>query len=136
MYAIRSYYVIEYKHLKWGNYQLGVAYVLQQAGYNIAGCDTLFHGTVPYGAGLSSSASNEVATAITLLNLGGNDMPKLEDVAVMCQKAENEYVGMNCGIMDQFVITSYSIHYTKLYEPLPIVGTRRSGWHWTTGTHW
>jgi len=95
--------LIEYKHLKWGNYQLGVAYVLQQAGYSIAGCDTLFHGTVPYGAGLSSSASNEVATAITLLNLGGNDMPKMEDVAVMCQKAENEYVGMNCGIMDQFI---------------------------------
>lgn len=92
-----------YKHLEWGSYQLGVAYVLQQAGYNIAGCDMLYHGTVPYGAGLSSSASIEVATAIALLSLGGSDMPRMEDVARMCQKAENEYVGMNCGIMDQFI---------------------------------
>lgn len=93
----------EYKDLEWGSYQLGVAYVLQQAGYHITGCDLLYHGTVPYGAGLSSSASIEVATALTLLKLGNNDMPKKEDVAVMCQKAENEYVGMNCGIMDQFI---------------------------------
>lgn len=92
-----------YKNLERGNYQLGVAYVLQQAGYEIAGCDLLYHGTVPYGAGLSSSASIEVATALALLNLGKNVMPSLEDVAVMCQRAECEYVGMNCGIMDQFV---------------------------------
>ena len=92
-----------YKQLKWGNYQLGVAYVLQQAGYPIVGCDLYYHGTVPYGAGLSSSASIEVATAIALLSLGGVQDYSLKDVALWSQKAENEYVGMNCGIMDQFI---------------------------------
>jgi galactokinase len=93
----------DYKKLEWGNYQLGVAYTLKNAGYNIVGCDLLYHGNVPYGAGLSSSASIEVASALVFLHLGNNDMPGMEDVAVMCQKAENEYVGMNCGIMDQFI---------------------------------
>lgn len=92
-----------YKQLEWGNYQLGVAYVLQQMGFKITGCDLLYHGTVPYGSGLSSSAAIEVATALALLSLGENDVPSLEDIAVMCQRAEREYVGMNCGIMDQFI---------------------------------
>lgn len=92
-----------YKHLEWGNYQLGVAYVLEQTGYNITGCDMLYHGTVPYGSGLSSSAAIEVATALALLKLGKNDLLDLKDIAVMCQRAEREYVGMNCGIMDQFI---------------------------------
>ena len=93
----------EYKHLHWGSYQLGVAYVLQQAGYPIVGCDLYYHGTVPYGAGLSSSASIEVATALTLCALGGNNAPDMKALALLCQKAENHYVGMNCGIMDQFI---------------------------------
>lgn len=93
----------QYKQLSWGNYQLGVAYVLKQAGYDICGCDLLYHGTVPYGAGLSSSASIEVATAITIAALGGRETLDMPEIAVLCQKAENGYVGMNCGIMDQFV---------------------------------
>jgi len=93
----------DYKNLKWGNYQLGVAFVLQQAGYSIEGCDLYYHGTVPYGAGLSSSASIEVATAVTLLSLGGEKVLDYKEIALFSQKAENEYVGMNCGIMDQFI---------------------------------
>jgi galactokinase len=93
----------EYKALPWGNYQCGVAYVLQNAGYRIAGCDLLYHGTVPYGAGLSSSASIEVATAVALAKLGGREDLDMKEIALLCQKAENEYVGMNCGIMDQFI---------------------------------
>lgn len=93
----------QYKQLNWGSYQLGVAYVLMQAGYEICGCDLLYHGNVPYGAGLSSSASIEVATAITLAALGGSDKLNMPEIAVLAQKAENEYVGMNCGIMDQFI---------------------------------
>ena len=58
-----------YKYLHWGSYQCGVAYILQQEGYPIIGCDLLYHGTVPYGAGLSSSASIEVATAVALATL-------------------------------------------------------------------
>ena len=93
----------DYKNLEWGNYQAGVAYMLKEAGYNISGCDLLYHGTVPYGAGLSSSASIEVATAICLAKMGGAENPDMTQMAVLSQKAESEYVGMNCGIMDQFV---------------------------------
>ena len=93
----------DYKDLEWGNYQMGVAYMLDGAGYNIVGCDLLYHGTVPYGAGLSSSASIEVATAVCLAKLGGAEKLDMKEMAVLSQKAENEYVGMNCGIMDQFV---------------------------------
>lgn len=93
----------EYKHLHWGSYQIGVASMLHQAGYEISGCDLLYHGTVPYGAGLSSSASIEVATALALVKLGGTESPDRVQIARLCQKAENEYVGMSCGIMDQFV---------------------------------
>jgi len=93
----------EYKELEWGNYQAGVAYMLQNAGYDLVGCDLLYHGTVPYGAGLSSSASIEVATSVCLAKLGGAGNLDMKEMAVLSQKAENEYVGMNCGIMDQFV---------------------------------
>ncbi len=97
----------EYKSLKWGNYQLGVADELQKAGYKLTGCDLLYHDTVPLGAGLSSSAAIEVATAITLVSLGnafhGQDQPvDMIKMALISQKAENSYVGVNCGIMDQF----------------------------------
>lgn len=93
----------QYRRLRWGNYQCGVASVLQRAGYSVPGCDLLYHGTVPFGAGLSSSASIEVATAVALATLGGRTELDMAKIAVLCQRAENEYVGMNCGIMDQFV---------------------------------
>lgn len=97
----------EYKTLKWGNYQMGVADELQKAGYKLTGCDLLYHDTVPLGAGLSSSAAIEVATAITLVSLGntacGLSQPlDMVQMALISQKAENRYVGVNCGIMDQF----------------------------------
>jgi len=97
----------EYKSLKWGNYQLGVADELQKAGYRLTGCDLLYHDTVPPGAGLSSSAATEIATAIALVRLSnaayGMQQPvDMVRMALICQKAENNYVGVNCGIMDQF----------------------------------
>ncbi len=97
----------EYKKLKWGNYQFGVADELQKAGYKLTGCDLLYHDTVPLGAGLSSSAAIEVVTAITLVSLGNtsyglNQPMDMVQMAVISQKAENKYVGVNCGIMDQF----------------------------------
>ena len=97
----------EYKNLKWGNYQLGVADELQKAGYKLTGCDLLYHDTVPLGAGLSSSAAIEVATAITMVSLGNsahglNQPVDMIQMALISQKAENNYVGVNCGIMDQF----------------------------------
>lgn len=97
----------EYKSLKWGNYQMGVADELQKAGYKLTGCDLLYHDTVPLGAGLSSSAAIEVASAITLVALGNeayglNQSMDMVEMALISQKAENNYVGVNCGIMDQF----------------------------------
>lgn len=96
-----------YRSIKWGNYQLGVAHELQKAGYTLTGCDLLYHDTVPLGAGLSSSAAIEVATAITLISLGDPAFGKSRELdmvgmALISQKAENNYVGVNCGIMDQF----------------------------------
>lgn len=90
-----------YKHLKWGNYQAGVADEMRKAGYKLVGCDILYDCTVPFGSGLSSSAAIEVATAYALAKLGGNQIDKKE-LAVLSQKAENNYCGVNCGIMDQF----------------------------------
>lgn len=99
--------LIRYKSLKWGNYQFGVADELQKAGYKLVGCDLLYHDTVPLGAGLSSSAAIEVATAIALVSMGnmafGLDRSvDMIEIALISQKAENNYVGVNCGIMDQF----------------------------------
>lgn len=96
-----------YKHLKWGNYQIGVAYELEKLGYEIVGCDMLSHGTIPYGGGLSSSASIEVSTAILFATFSNekkglpNDIDMIE-MAKVSQRTEHTYAGVNCGIMDQF----------------------------------
>ena len=90
-----------YRDLPWGTYQAGVADELKKVGYNLVGCDILYDCTVPFGSGLSSSAAIEVATAYALAKLGGNKIDKVE-LAVLSQKAENNYCGVNCGIMDQF----------------------------------
>ena len=90
-----------YKSLKWGNYQAGVAYYLQEAGTPIVGCDLLYDCTVPFGSGLSSSAAIEVSTAVALSEYAGVQYDKVQ-LALVSQKAENKYAGVNCGIMDQF----------------------------------
>jgi galactokinase len=86
----------------WSDFIRGVAAVLQNAGYTLAGANLVIHGEVPIGAGLSSSASLEVATALALSSLSRIDVPRL-DLAKLCQKVEHEFVGTRCGIMDQFV---------------------------------
>jgi galactokinase len=80
---------------------------MQQEGFEITGCDMLYHGDIPYGAGLSSSASIEVATAFALATFSreakeDNSLIELVELAEIGQRAENEYAGVNCGIMDQF----------------------------------
>jgi galactokinase len=87
---------------KWSDYVLGVAIMLRQAGHLPHGANLLVHGEVPIGAGLSSSAAIEVATALALLSLGEAKLT-LPQIAKLCQKAENEFVGARVGIMDQFV---------------------------------
>ena len=88
---------------KWINYPLGVINEFKKRDIKITGLEMLYYGDVPNGAGLSSSASIEMVTAVAL-----NDFFKAAfstlDMVKMCQKAENEFVGMNCGIMDQFAV--------------------------------
>jgi len=86
----------------WANYPLGVAWALRQAGKRLTGANIYIAGDVPLGAGLSSSAAVEVATGFALLSQSGLAVDRLE-LAQLCQKAENEFVGARVGIMDQFV---------------------------------
>jgi galactokinase len=88
----------------WAAYVAGTAWALAERGVAVPGADLLVDGTVPRGAGLSSSASLECATAGALLALAGADLP-LRDVALLAQHAENDFVGMPCGVMDQFAST-------------------------------
>ncbi|MFC1712666.1 galactokinase [Candidatus Poribacteria bacterium] len=86
----------------WSNYPRGVARFLQEAGHNLSGMEAVFTGNVPRGAGLSSSAALEVAMAMTFEKMSGLEIDPAE-MALICQKAENQFVGVNCGIMDQFI---------------------------------
>ncbi|HXK72307.1 MAG TPA: galactokinase, partial [Clostridia bacterium] len=91
----------KYKNLKWGNYQLGVIEQLMKKGISVGGAEFIFNDLVPLGSGLSSSAAIEVVTAYAMTELYGHNIDKIE-IALICQKAEHEYVGVKCGIMDQF----------------------------------
>ncbi|MBG0859619.1 MAG: galactokinase [Bacteroidales bacterium] len=86
---------------KWINYPLGVINEFIKKGVQITGLELMFYGDVPNGAGLSSSASIEMVTAVAVNDIFRSGLDMLELVK-MSQRAENEFVGMNCGIMDQF----------------------------------
>lgn len=86
----------------WPNYLLGVVDQLRRRGYESRGFDCVFGGNVPIGAGLSSSAALEGGVLFGLTRLFDWDIPLVE-MAEIAQKAENEFVGVQCGIMDQFV---------------------------------
>ena len=85
----------------WSDYVHGVALMLQKSGVTVPGSDLVIHSNVPTGAGLSSSAALEVSVASALLSCSGKTLP-LKEVARLCQRAENEFVGARVGIMDQF----------------------------------
>ncbi len=86
----------------WSDYPRGVYIQLRRAGVNLKGVDLSINGDVPLGAGLSSSASVEVAVASALLDIAGEQM-ETKALALLCQRAENEFTGAQCGIMDQFI---------------------------------
>ena len=88
---------------KWINYPLGVINEFLKRGIKIGGLEFLYYGDVPNGAGLSSSPSIEMVTAVAMNEFFSVGFGTLELVK-MSQKAENEFVGMNCGIMDQFAV--------------------------------
>jgi galactokinase len=97
----------------WSDYVVGVAKMLLRSGQQLSGANLLIDGNVPQGAGLSSSASIEVAVGYALLDSAGSSSSankiasesKIDrtQLALLCQRAENEFVGARCGIMDQFV---------------------------------
>jgi galactokinase len=92
----------------WSDYVVGVAQKLSQRGIRLPGANVLIDGDVPQGAGLSSSASLEVASCQALLEISKQELSGPE-IARLCQSAENDFVGARCGIMDQFV----SVHGRK-----------------------
>ncbi|HEY0058186.1 MAG TPA: galactokinase [Flavisolibacter sp.] len=92
---------LEKSTLQWANYILGVVDQLLKRGHAVKGFNLVVDGNVPIGAGLSSSAAVECATAFALNELFGFDIPRMELVKI-AQKAEHEYAGVMCGIMDQF----------------------------------
>lgn len=105
-YDYDDYYETDITHLPvsdkiWTNYLLGVAYELYQLNNNIKGFDCVFGGNIPLGAGMSSSAALENALSVGLNHLFGLNISK-KDLAICGQKAEHNFVGTKCGIMDQY----------------------------------
>ena len=87
----------------WYDYPLGVINLWNEADHPISGLDMLFYGDIPISSGLSSSASIEVLTAYALSDMFGVNI-SLIDIALLCKRAENEFIGVQCGIMDQFAV--------------------------------
>jgi galactokinase len=111
---------------RWSDYPAGVLWSLREEGVAVGGFNMSLAGDVPLGAGLSSSASVEVATAMALSDHAGVKLP-LEKVATLCRRAENEYVGAKSGIMDQFAVAGCVANRAMLldcrslgYELLPL----------------
>ena len=116
----------EHGHGHWSDYPAGVIAEMRSRQLPLTGFRLALSGDVPLGAGLSSSASVEVATAVAVLQSLGTSLPPAE-IATLCRAAENDFVGGSCGIMDQFVITSGIAGHALLldcrslvYEQLPI----------------
>lgn len=110
----------------WTDYPVGVLRQLQQRNIHPPSFDLHLTGNVPFAAGLSSSASVEVASAMAMLELAKVSL-SIEDIAVLARRAENEYVDSPCGIMDQFVVTAAKAGHALLldtrsltYEHLPM----------------
>ena len=110
----------------WALYPAGVVRELHEKGYHPSGVDVLYKSTIPSGAGLSSSAAIEVAFALLWNKLGDWSIPRM-DLAQLCQQAENNYVGVACGLMDQFAslfgVADHAIYFDTRsleWEPLPL----------------
>jgi galactokinase len=87
---------------RWTDYVAGVALMIEQSGVRLSGLDVLVDSDVPQGAGLSSSAALEVSVGHAMLHAAGAPLDRVA-LAKICQRAENEFVGMRCGIMDQYI---------------------------------
>jgi galactokinase len=94
-------HIVPAPQARWSNYMRGVARVLQAEGLKLTGFDGVVHSTVPMSSGLSSSAALECATATVFEALDGWKLDPVRK-ALLCQRAENQFVGVNCGILDQY----------------------------------
>jgi galactokinase len=99
----------------WSDYPMGVVSILAGEGHKIPGFSLSIWSDVPLGSGLSSSAAIEVATALAVLSLAGASYPG-PVLARLCQRAENEFVGANCGIMDQFISANGKENHAMLLD--------------------
>ncbi len=99
----------------WIDYAQGVALELQKAGIQTRGFEGVVTSNMPLASGLSSSASLEVGVALTFLQLANVQMPASE-VALLCQRAENLFVGVNCGIMDQMAVAACAQNHALLLD--------------------
>lgn len=88
--------------LSWANYFAGIVKLMKERGIEVKGMNLAFTGNIPLGSGLSSSAALEIATAYIIKALHSVEISPIE-IVKLCQQAENEFVGVNCGIMDQFI---------------------------------
>ncbi len=100
------------QHIK---YHAGCAALWREAGHRVVGCDLLMDCTVPFGSGLSSSAAIEVSTIAALATVAGEKFDPVE-VALVAQKAEQEYAGVRCGVMDQYASANGRAGYAILLD--------------------
>ena len=106
---------------EWTDYVAGVAWAMQLDGWPLSGFNGLVHSTVPFGSGLSSSAALEMSIGVTFEALGGYQVERIQ-LAKLGQQAENQYVGMNCGILDQFSSTMGEADSTILLDCRNLAG--------------
>ncbi len=102
------------KKFQWANYVKGVIFFLRAHGVEVDGIDCTFLGSIPMGAGLSSSAALEVATAYAVLAYTGKEVDKIE-IAKAGQKAEHDFAGCSCGLLDQFS-SIFGIHHGLIHS--------------------
>ncbi len=102
------------KKYQWANYVKGVMHYLHLQGIDINSVNCTFMGSIPMGAGLSSSAALEVATAYAVLDYTGKELDKKE-IGILAQAAENNFAGCNCGLLDQFS-SIFGIHHGLLHS--------------------
>ncbi len=98
---------------EWANYPLSVAWILEKKGIKLNGANMIFDGNIPIASGLSSSAAIEILTMKTLLKISGQQIEE-EQIPILCREAENDFIGVKSGILDQFVITFGKANYAIL----------------------
>ena len=111
-FALQSF---QHQAAGWIEYVKGVAWALQDAGYALRGWEGVVGGDVPVGAGLSSSAALELAAARAFAAVSSLDWAAKE-MARLCQRAENQWIGMNCGIMDQMISAAGQANHALLID--------------------